>query len=265
MAYDFPYGMRPASLAERKKFYLREFNEAEARKAIGRHKFIMLDTGVHSGLFLKRFGKEKIVLKDFPNLKKTLLKYLPEDVYYDRGLYKDKEVCWTCYKNFHGCFKCPFDNFLGQQLAFDLDPENVDCPFCGSLEDKLKRHTMYSFCPFCFNEVRLDTIRVYEKLGGKGFKRMKIFYSGRGLHIVVDDEETAGMSVRERKELVKELDDYLIDEWVTAGSMRMLRLPYSLHGLVTRVAKPVSKKELEAEDLLFSPAFIPKFIKLKSK
>jgi len=38
---------------------------------------------------------------------------------------------------------------------------------------------------------------------------------------------------------------YAIDEWVTSGEMRLIRLPYSLHGMVSRVVVPVPRGKLE--------------------
>jgi DNA primase catalytic subunit len=51
-----------------------------------------------------------------------------------------------------------------------------------------------------------------------------------------------------------------IDEWVTAGEMRLIRLPYSLHGLVSRIVVPVEKSELERFDPVSDERCIPKFL-----
>jgi len=40
-------------------------------------------------------------------------------------------------------------------------------------------------------------------------------------------------------------DRYAVDEWVTSGEMRLIRLPNSLHGMVSRVVVPVPRGDLE--------------------
>jgi DNA primase catalytic subunit len=51
-----------------------------------------------------------------------------------------------------------------------------------------------------------------------------------------------------------------IDEWVTAGEMRLIRLPYSLHGLVSRIVLPLKKSELERLNPVSDVRCIPKFL-----
>ena len=40
----------------------------------------------------------------------------------------------------------------------------------------------------------------------------------------------------------KKFRDYPIDPWVSRGFIRLIRMPYSLNGLVSRVVKPVQIK-----------------------
>jgi DNA primase catalytic subunit len=42
--------------------------------------------------------------------------------------------------------------------------------------------------------------------------------------------------------------------------MRLIRLPYSLHGLVSRIVVPVEKSELERFDPVSDERCIPKFL-----
>src|SRR5436309_1080111 len=37
---------------------------------------------------------------------------------------------------------------------------------------------------------------------------------------------------------------YAIDEWVTSGEMRLIRLPYSLHGMVSRIVVPLPRGDV---------------------
>ncbi|MEJ2241047.1 MAG: hypothetical protein P8Y18_02750 [Candidatus Bathyarchaeota archaeon] len=55
----------------------------------------------------------------------------------------------------------------------------------------------------------------------------------------------------------------MIDKWVTSGSMRLIRLPYSLHGMVSRIVTPLKISELEDFDPLKDKRTIPKFLELK--
>jgi DNA primase catalytic subunit len=56
-------------------------------------------------------------------------------------------------------------------------------------------------------------------------------------------------------------EGYPIDEWVTTGGMRLIRLPYSLHGMVSRIVVPLSIRQTEAFDPVKSPICLPKFLK----
>ena len=89
---------------------------------------------------------------------------------------------------------------------------------------------------------------------------MRIVYSGRGFHIHVLDKETHKMKYAERKRLANQIkEDYPIDEWVSSGNMRLIRLPYSLHGMVSRICLPLKPKEAENFDPVKNKKAIPKF------
>jgi DNA primase catalytic subunit len=91
---------------------------------------------------------------------------------------------------------------------------------------------------------------------------MKIVYSGRGFHIHVFDPEAYALSTTQRRQLAREVKErgFKIDEWVTAGDMRLIRLPYSLHGLVSRVVIPLEKGELDRFDPVHDKRCLPKFL-----
>jgi len=91
---------------------------------------------------------------------------------------------------------------------------------------------------------------------------MKIVYSGRGFHIHVLDPEAYAFSPKERRQIARKVKEkgFKIDEWVTAGDMRLIRLPHSLHGLVSRVVVPVEKSELERFDPIHDKRCIPRFL-----
>ncbi len=156
------------------------------------------------------------------------------------------------------------DRKVGQELAFDLDPENVTCPVHGSLADKLQRGQGLSFCSLELGIVKQQVVGLHEYLE-REFSNLRIVYSGRGFHIHVFDEAAYGLSEKERREITRivKKKGFAIDEWVTAGEMRLIRLPYSLHGMVSRVVLPLEKSELERFDPVTDERCIPKFLREK--
>ncbi len=51
-----------------------------------------------------------------------------------------------------------------------------------------------------------------------------------------------------------------MDEWVPSGGMRLIRLPYSLNGLVSRTVIPLAKNELGIFDPITDERTIPRFL-----
>ena len=125
---------RFSQLKERQIFYKNDFNVVRVQKWLA-HRFektafaIQLgeDTKIVKSEYADRIS-ELIIFKpeSMSDLKQRLLKYLPEDVYYDRNLYVDFQKCRTCRRAFVKCFKCRY--WLGQEIVFDIDPENIPCP-----------------------------------------------------------------------------------------------------------------------------------------
>jgi DNA primase catalytic subunit len=250
--YQLPEGFRYSALGERKEFYEKEFDlkrlaEYMSFRDITQTVFSCI-IGRHTGIYrekYKKISKSVVLFEDLSNLeelKKNLAEYLPEGVYYDRNVYVDKSKCAGC-KRLSNCFKCK--NFVGQELAFDLDPENVDCPIHGDLENKMRQRQGLSFCNYEFEVVRTKAIELYEYLSGF-YSDIKIVYSGRGFHVLVMDKETLYLGYKERKALAEKImkKNIPIDEWVTTGEVRLIRLPYSLHGMVSRICTPLDISEL---------------------
>lgn len=252
MHYHFPKGMRISTLEEREIFYKKEFDVEKVLDWLSwrdiRNTAFAVIIGRKTNVYRKEFEEKKdkaLIIDDHEDFKDVLdyiLYYLPEGVYYDRNLYRDLSLCENCSKN---CWEC--ENFLGQELAFDLDPENVDCPYHGSLEDKVARKDTVSFCMLEFKKVQKNTIRLYRELK-KEFEKIRVVFSGRGFHVHVLDANAFKLSQDERKELAERYSDLGIDEWVTAGEMRLIRLPYSLNALVSRVCIPLNAEELLSFD-----------------
>ena len=112
--------------------------------------------------------------------------------------------------------------------------------------------------------VKDQTVGLFEYLE-KQFAQLRIVYSGRGFHIHVFDPEAYALNTKQRLEIAATVKakGFEIDEWVTAGEMRLIRLPYSLHGLVSRIAVPLEKSEIEKFNPISDACCIPAFLRQK--
>ncbi len=250
--YYLPEGMRYATLEERKRFYVEEFDLRKLAGWLGKRlsnmKFAVI-IGRHTKIFPEEYLEDAdttIIIDEYKNLddvKEQIIGFLPESAYYDRTLYDAN------------------GRKVGQEFAFDLDPENITCPIHGSLADKLRRGQGLSFCNLELDMVRQQAVSLHEYLE-KEFSNLRIVYSGRGFHIHVFDEVAYAFSVKKRREIARRVkkQGFAIDEWVTAGEMRLIRLPCSLHGMVSRVVLPLEKSELERFDPVHDERCIPHFL-----
>lgn len=247
--------MQYSTLNERERFYREEFDVEKVRDwltwspqrivfaaVIGRHTQIYpakYQDDASTTIIIKRYQK-------LEEVRKRLVELTPESAYYDRNMYDSN------------------GEQIGQELAFDLDPENIICPVHGSLEEKMKRHQGLAFCKLELQLVKNEAIRLYETLQ-KQFSSVKIVYSGRGYHIHILDKEALRMSYNERRRLAEKIKaaNFPIDEWVTTGGVRLIRLPYSLHGMVSRIVTPVAAEELKSFNPITDPRCIPSFLKDK--
>lgn len=250
--YYLPIGMRYATLEERKQFYIKEFNLKKVfewfTSGLGNTKFGVI-IGRHTKIFPEKYKEDAsttIIIdefKDLEDVRHQILEFLPEAVYYDRNVYDENR------------------RKVGQELAFDLDPENITCPIHGSLEDKMKRHQGLSFCEIEFDMVKKEAIELYDFLETR-FSDLRVVYSGRGFHLHVLEPNTYKLKTEERLSLAREAKQagFHIDEWVTSGEYRLIRLPYSLNGLVSRIALPLRRDEIESFDAVHDERCLPKFL-----
>ena len=237
---------KPSTLKQRESFYKNEFKIKKVKNYFKiKPQFLAVDLGTETGIIKNKndLNKLKIIKADFKTLKQRLISYQPEDVYYDRNIYKNPNKCLKemCFK------KCPeCKNWLGQELAFDLDANNIKC--------KCKKTKV---CEICLNKAKTLTIKFYKDLK-KDFKNIHIVYSGRGFHLIVRDKKTYQFSIKQRDFLNKKFKQYPIDPWVSKGGIRLMRLPYSLNALVSRITTPIKIGELKNFN---SKKFVPKFLK----
>jgi DNA primase catalytic subunit len=251
--YHLPRGMRYATLQERKEFYTREFDlekvAAWFKECPNRVKFAVI-IGRHTRIFPKAYREDAdttIIIDEYTRLDEVrdqIVEFQPEAAYYDRNVYDQN------------------DRKTGQELAFDLDPENITCPIHGTLADKMKRRQGLSFCKLELDMVKDQAIRLHEHLKQQ-FSLLRVVYSGRGFHIHVFDAEAYTFTARKRLEIARTVKKkgFGIDEWVTAGEMRLIRMPYSLNGLVSRIVLPLEKNEIEKFNPIQDARCIPEFLR----
>jgi DNA primase catalytic subunit len=244
--------MRYATLEERKQFYTKEFSPKKVSEwftgGLGNTKFAVI-IGRHTKIFPEKYREDAsttIIIDEFKDLEDVrgqILEFLPEAVYYDRNVYDANR------------------RKVGQELAFDLDPENITCPIHGNLEDKMKRHQGLSFCEIEFEMVKKEASGLYDFLK-ICFSDVGVVYSGRGFHLHVFDPNAYKMNAEERLSLAREAKQagFHIDEWVTSGEYRLIRLPFSLNGLVSRIALPLRRDEIESFDAVHDKRCLPKFL-----
>jgi len=266
----YPVNHRPAKVRERELYYSRlDFRRIESwfreKARRGKLPIFEVDPGNESGYFKRRYADKVGKLLFFTagsvdDLKEMVLEYLPEDLYYDRNIYRDQDRCAECDDRGEKCLNC--EGLFGQELMFDIDPENIECPNCGTLEDRVKGRSMFQFCYICFNRAIDETVRLYDELLGKGFTDLSVVFSGRGFHIYVFDEAGLKMGFEERKRLGESLlrRGFPIDQWVTDGEARLARVPFSLNGLVSRACTPIKIEEIRKNNYWRDRPFVPDFL-----
>ena len=237
---------------ERKQFYAQEFSPQKAiewlKDWVDNLKFAVI-IGRHTKIFPEKYKEDaltKIIIDDYENLedlREQILEFLPEAVYYDRNRYSVN------------------NRILGQELVFDLDPENITCPIHGSLADKMKRQQGLSFCEVELEMVKHEAIGLYAFLETR-FSDLRVVYSGRGYHLHVLDTKAFTLTTKERLYLAHQTKQagFHIDEWVTSGEYHLIRLPNSLNGIVSRIALPLKSDELKSFDPVHDERCLPKFL-----
>lgn len=264
--YELPPGLRPAVLSERRRFYteLMDYGAAERWFAsFPGERIFALILGRHSGIYPRRFRSLKNIpllvedVRTARDLRPYLRKYLPEGVYYDRNAYSSVAAARRGRLDYAHAWRSRL--FRGQELAFDLDPENLDCPIHGNITAKMRRHQGLSFCEWEFEETRRQAAELHDALAAD-WSRLAVVYSGRGFHVHVLDSDAYRLTRGHRTDLAKRFGRrFALDEWVTAGEMRLIRLPFSLHGMVSRLVVPVPRGGLDAfryDDERAVPGFI---------
>ena len=219
---------RPATLQERSEFYEKEFSIEKVKSWFALNnlplpQFCAVDAGSESGVIISTKLKNQLLYFPFQELSKKIKQYLPEDIYYDRNVYRNpKKVLQTL----------KFREIKKQELAFDVDADNIFC-----------RHPPKErVCCKCLRKAHFWALKLDKELK-KIFNKTALVYSGRGFHIHVLDKKAFLLSSKERSKLNKKFSKYPVDPWVSNGHSPLIRLPYSLNSPVSRITMPLSSKE----------------------
>jgi DNA primase catalytic subunit len=239
------FPLRYSTLEEREKFYRDEFDINKVKEWFKKKRGVLpqlcaLDAGSESGIILDKKLKNSMLYFPFSELKKKVIEYIPEDVYYDRNIYKNpNQILKTL--NFRNT------KYLSQDLIFDVDADNIPCDLC-------KHKDKFKVCSKCIHKSYINAVKIKEHLQKK-FKRIILIYSGRGFHVQVFDSKAFTLSVREREDFNRQFEKYAIDPWVSRGYIRLIRMPYSLNGLVSRKVTPLTNSKF------YEDKTIPNFLK----
>lgn len=227
---------RPSSLKERKSFYEHEFSIKKVKSFFKGRKLpqvCALDAGSDTGIILNKKLNGVMFYLLFKDLKKKIEKYIPEDLYYDRNIYKNPKEFLNNLNS---------KGYLKQELIFDVDTDNIKCKCRGK----------HKVCDKCLDKAYKQTLKMNKTLK-KYFKKTRIVYSGKGFHIHVLDKRAYSMDNEERKQFVKKFRKFPIDPWVSTGNISLVRMPYSLNATVSRIVLPLNKFQ--------SKKTIPKFLR----
>ncbi len=244
---------RNATLKEREEFYRNEFDASKLNGMKFKPKMFAIDLGSKTGI--SKFPEKKSQLVILPpslspeELKKRMIHYLPESAYYDRNLYTDIDKFFA-----GGKFKKFWEdeNYAGQHLCFDVDAENI----------REVDHNHKDNYTTVIKEAAQQALQVADLLRKEhSFQEISFVYSGRGFHVKVHDSSAEKLSFNERSKINDTLKGLPIDRWVSGGYSKLMRLPFSLHGVVSRVVTPLKEDELELFDPSTDERAIPKFLK----
>ena len=231
---------RISSLDERRGFYEKEFSVSKVKSWFKKNKIpfpqlCAVDAGSETGILIDKKLKGSMLYFPFSKLWQKVLKYIPEDVYYDRSVYKNPAKALRTLN---------FNNKLGQELVFDVDTDNIPCKF----------HKKELVCDICLRKA-LGFAKKIKKILLKEFKRVEIVYSGRGFHVHVFDKKAYSLDNKQRQKYNKKFVRFPIDPLVSRGNIRLIRMPFSLNSLVSRIVTPLDDKNR------LNNKTIPKFLK----
>ena len=253
----FPEDMSPPTVEQRRKFYRDEFERWNLKVLNFKWErpVLAVDVGTESTRYRpkhKDYLGKIVFIREYRNLDhlvKKIVGYAPEDLYYDTRTY-DRDPRQT---------NAIWERPSGKQLVFDLDPELVECRHCERIRknNEGKRFAKYTFCEDCFSELAGKTAKLVVFLR-RNFDSINIYFSGRGFHVHVNDQEAFEMDDFDRETLAEKLSKrFPIDRKITAGEKNLIRMPGSLHGLTGRKVVEVGVEELKNPEMILHDKSVP--------
>lgn len=217
---------RPASLQERKEFYEKEFSIEKVKKWFSSNgmklpQLCAIDAGSETGIIINKKYKNQMLYFHFYELLEKIKKYVPEDVYYSRNYYDNPAKILRMMK---------LSPWKTQELVFDIDIDNLSSE--GIVNNRVIRKAFHW------------ALKMKHELENE-FERVELVYSGRGFHLHVLVKKAFLLSKEERMKIVKRFSKFPIDPWVSLGNIDLIRMPYSLHGVVSRVVLPIKNAKFE--------------------
>jgi DNA primase catalytic subunit len=248
MQYRFPPGLRPATVEDREQFYRDQFTFDQAEDVLARwdDPTFVVDVGTETTRYRPKYKKYKdklVYIRNYANrrgLRQKLVRYAPEDLYYVRES----------------------DTGTEQEFCIDIDPENADCRACTHFRAQHQgKPKVYSFCTKCFKTAAEQTKQLFDLLETH-FHDVRVLYTGRGFHLRVLDDEAYLMEQEDRERFAAQLqgEEYAVDAWVVNGSVDILRVPGSLHGLVSRITTEINADQLDNPEKILGTVGVPAFL-----
>lgn len=235
-------------LEQRKLFYEQEFSFEKIQSFFPlMPQFLVFDFGSKSRVSKHPQKSVELLPPSLPHelLKERAMRDVPESIHYDRNLYKDPKTCTSCLQ-FSRCFSCPFENFLGQELVFDIPAAQVKCVSC--------KHGQ--MCPSCIDLAYRHALRLRDELL-QHFESVRVVVTGDGAQVHVADHAARVLSFENRMHLYKQFEHRFPIKIPDGPEDRLSRLPYSLNGVTSRKVVPLTSNM----DPVSSEKVLPSFLK----
>jgi hypothetical protein len=129
----------------------------------------------------------------------------------------------------------------------DIDPENIECPNCGTLGGPREGGVHVQVLLHVFQEGGRATRGTPQEAYRGGLQGPRLF-TREGFPCLCGGRAGNPDEFGERKALAERLKEegFAIDPWVTEGEARLARLPVTLNGMVSRICMPIEVEEIES-------------------
>ena len=168
----------------------------------------------------------KIYARNKQEMRESILKYLPKNIYYSVSSFLSPRTVKTIQETY-----ISRRNIISSDIPFDID-----------------------FHDGKFERAKQDTIKLVKFMESKEYKLKYILFSGRGFHVVYykaipeirNPKEREEFLKNERIKLVSEIErkNINIDKDITLDINRVIRLPKTINGRTGYISKFINKSSL---------------------